>query len=207
MDQILPELFDNQAGSYDSRNASYCEKVWNSVLPILPEVKGRWVLDAGCGTGMITERLADDVGSWGQIVGVDISPKMLEKATSRLADRRNITLLRAEMNKVPERDRSFDVVVCINVLRHVEDLDPALREWRRLLKPDGELLVVDWDGSSFPVRLAHHILKIADCSHKKVRSSEEVVSALQNHGFSIIEAKKCSVSALHPIWIVKAKKN
>lgn len=203
----MSDLFDKQAKGYDRANAVYCEKVWNAVLPMLPEVQGRWVLDAGCGTGLCTQRLADDVGSWGQVVGVDISSKMLELAKVRLADQRNITLFQSSMFQVESHDRSFDVIVCLNVLRHIDDLGPVLREWRRLTKTDGEILVVDVDGGSLPVKSGFNVWKLFDASLKRVRSCEEVSAALQNHGFSIISSNKAAISLFFPVWIIRAKKN
>lgn len=207
MEQVLSAVFDKDSASYDRQNSRHCEACWNAARSLLPEVQGRWVLDAGCGTGLITERLADDIGSWGQVVGIDISPKMLEKARLRLADRRNITLAQASLDEVQSRDRSFDVVVCVNVLRHVDDLSPVLREWRRVLKPDGEVVLLDWDASSIWWKVAHHILKYTDQSYKKARSSDEVSNALQNHGFVVLEVKKASISPWRQVWVIKAKKS
>lgn len=206
MEQLVSSLYDWCAPRYDKFFSGYAEHCWNELMAVLPETQGRWVLDAGCGTGLITERVADGVGNWGQVVGVDLSEKMIEAARKRFIDRRNIVLQKGSVSQVQSRDRSFDLVVCCNVISHLSDLAPVLREWRRLLKQDGEVALLDWDQRSFKVRLANRLVQLKIPS-QHARSSDEVILALQNHGFVISQTKNVNISPFWPVWIIVAKKN
>jgi len=207
MDPDVSKAYSKLAPSYDSTWGWFCESAWTAALPLLPDLAGKWVLDAGCGTGLITDRLSNEVGNWGQVVAVDACQEMLDKAQCRVSDRRNVTLHRAPITAVPARDRSFDLVVCTSVLHMVPDIGPALREWRRVLNTCGEVVILDMDGSFWPISLAHNVWRYRKSTYRRAWRAEEVESALKNHGFSIIDSRKAQLSRFWRIWLVRARKD
>jgi SAM-dependent methyltransferase len=98
----------------------------------LPLASGRDVLEVGCGTGLILERLAR-VASHAE--GIDLSPGMLEKARAR-----GLTVKEASATALPYPDACFDLVVSFKVLAHVPDLATALAEMARVCRPGGRIL-------------------------------------------------------------------
>jgi SAM-dependent methyltransferase len=99
-------------------------------------------LDLGCGTGRMTIELAD---AWPEVVAVDVSPAMLERARERLAGRANTRFQLIDGVRLDGiADGSIATAVCFGVLQHVPDRATArslLRETARVLHPDGEALV------------------------------------------------------------------
>jgi SAM-dependent methyltransferase len=98
----------------------------------LPLATGRDVLEVGCGTGLILERLARAAR---RAEGIDLSPGMLEKARAR-----GLTVREASATALPYADAEFDLVVSFKVLAHVPDLALALREMARVCRPGGRVL-------------------------------------------------------------------
>jgi SAM-dependent methyltransferase len=94
-------------------------------------------LDAACGTGRYAEHLA---GAGHQVVGVDSSPEMLDKARERVpaAD-----FLLGDLHRLPLGDNEVNVVVCALALTHLPSLEPAFAEFARVLRPGGHLLISD----------------------------------------------------------------
>lgn len=91
------------------------------------------ILDAGCGTGLLTKRLSQ----FGKVVAIDIHPQAI-----RFSKERGINVRKASVNKLPFKDSSFDLIVCIDVLYHREvDDQKALQEFYRILKPSGLLVL------------------------------------------------------------------
>jgi SAM-dependent methyltransferase len=88
------------------------------------------VLDAGCGDGALAVAAAGPL----RVIGLDAAVPMLEAA------RRHGTVMRADITGLPVADASVDAVVVVNVLYHLERPEIALREARRVLKPDGLLV-------------------------------------------------------------------
>ncbi len=108
----------------------------DAVLRALPRGAHR-VLDVGCGTGLLTDRIRRRVrGS--RVVGCDFSAGMLRRASRR---RPGPAWVRGNAQQLPFADASFDAVVCTQALHWVPDQVAALAEFRRVLEPGGRLLV------------------------------------------------------------------
>jgi SAM-dependent methyltransferase len=107
------------------------------------------VLDCGCGPGGVTLGLTEAVAP-GDVVGVDIEPSQVQ-AASALARERHVENVRFEVGsiyKLPFPDSSFDAAYAQSVLLHLREPLAALKEMRRVLKPDGVVGIVDADGGS-----------------------------------------------------------
>jgi ubiquinone/menaquinone biosynthesis C-methylase UbiE len=98
----------------------------------LPLAAQRDVLEVGCGTGLILERLARVAR---RAEGIDLSPGMLEKARAR-----GLAVQQASATALPYPDASFDLVVSFKVLAHVPDIAAALGEMARVCRPGGCVL-------------------------------------------------------------------
>jgi ubiquinone/menaquinone biosynthesis C-methylase UbiE len=90
------------------------------------------LLEVGCGTGLILQRLAKIAR---RAEGIDLSPGMLEKARAR-----NLSVRQGSATDLPFPDASFDVTCSFKVLAHVEDIEKALSEMIRVTRPTGVVL-------------------------------------------------------------------
>ncbi len=93
------------------------------------------ILEVGCGTGVMAERIAALPGV--RLVAVDFSPRFVEMTAARGVDARQ-----ADIQYLPFEDDSFDVVFAGWMPYHVPDLDRGLAEIRRVLRPGGTLVAV-----------------------------------------------------------------
>lgn len=98
------------------------------------------VADLGCGTGPALAELAP-VAS--RVIGVDREPLMVEAARARTRHMSNVTVLLGDLDDLPIEDHSLDAAICLLVLHHIGDLIPVFREAARVLKEDGQLVIVD----------------------------------------------------------------
>jgi SAM-dependent methyltransferase len=136
--------------SYDSIADDYAANVDNApynalyerpaMLSLLPDVRDARILDAGCGSGWYAERLL----SRGAVVeAIDASPSMVEFARRRLSASHapgRLTIRVADLgSELPFGDWMFDGVLTPLVLHYMRDWRPALREFRRVLRPEGWL--------------------------------------------------------------------
>lgn len=93
------------------------------------------VLDAGCGLGAYFPALRNRIPA-GMLLGVDL---VLAEAGRRFP---GVALICGDVQALPFRDSSVDVIVCAHMLYHVPDIPAALREFRRILRPGGHLLAI-----------------------------------------------------------------
>ena len=121
-------------------NQKLCETV--GVKP------GERLLEVGSGTGIICRMLAPHLQPGGQIVGVDISTEMTTEAKKyALADGidNGIIFETCTAESLPYTDSSFDGAIAARLLLHAADPDIVMREMKRVVKPGGRVVVMDWD--------------------------------------------------------------
>jgi arsenite methyltransferase len=109
---------------------------------------GERVLDVGCGPGFYCAELLEEVGPDGSVVGLDGSPAMLPLAARRCEGHTNVEFREADATSLPVEDESFDAALCVQVLEYVEDVEAALAEMYRALRPGGRVVVWDVDWST-----------------------------------------------------------
>lgn len=100
---------------------------------------GMEVIDVACGTGAVTRAIVEILAGRGRVVGIDPSEGMLAEARQQVSA--DFRIGRAE--QLPVEDASFDFLSMGFALRHVADLGTAFREYRRVLKPGGRLLILE----------------------------------------------------------------
>lgn len=127
-------------------------RLWADFLDRAPHVTGARVLEVGCGTGIITAKIAALPGV-AEAVGVDPSPGFVERARQRVPGSRFEV---ADGRALPFDDACFDGVVFATTLCHVPEPERALAEARRVLRPGGYLLVYDGDYATATVATGPH---------------------------------------------------
>ena len=162
------EFFSSSAGQWDRvRDEMFGDRFHLSALAGLAEPE--WVVgDLGCGTGQVTAALAPFVS---HVIAVDGSAAMLQAARKRLQGTGNVDLRRGELEALPIDDAKLDIATLMLVLHHVPDLNKALGDVARVLKPGGRLLVVDMlphDRENYRQQMGHVWLGFSDDHLRRV---------------------------------------
>ena len=137
--------FDEQAPIYDEgMQGDHARALYPCIIEEARRAMGGIpvpsVLDVGCGTGMLSERLLGAFPSC-RLTGVDLSPAMVERARARLAGRAEVR--EADAERLPFHDGAFDLVVCNDSFHHYPDPDRAAFQMWRLLRKGGALVLGD----------------------------------------------------------------
>lgn len=120
---------------------------------------GEAVISIGCGPGFEPAELAHVVGETGRVIGIDVSEAMLSFAEGYCAEYPQVTLEQGDAIDLPVDDGRFDAAVAVQVFEYIEDVDRAVSELNRALRPGGRAAVysTDWDSvvwySSDPARM------------------------------------------------------
>lgn len=117
-------------------------------LRALNPQKGENVLDVGSGPGFLAAEIAEVTGSAGSVHGIDVSQPMVDLARDHCAQIPWVTFNHADATHLPFSDNSFDAAISTQVLEYVADVDAALAEIYRVLRPTGRIVVVDTDWDS-----------------------------------------------------------
>lgn len=150
-------VFDSVVDRYDLMNdlmSAGAHRLWKRFAIELSGLRpGGQALDVAGGTADIAAGLARQVGEQGRVVVADINARMLQRGRDRLIEQGLLSQLQyvqANAEHLPFADRSFDCVTIGFGLRNVTDKAAALRAMHRVLRPGGQLLVLEFSHPSAP---------------------------------------------------------
>ncbi len=155
------------------------------------DLTGR-ILETGCGTGMYSKTIAEKAK---HLTSCDYSEEMLTVASRNLSDLPNTTTTKEDCMNLSFSDNTFDSVILINILHIIQDPETTLKEAKRVLKPEGRLIIISFTtyGMSFinKIKMIYRYLKTygkppASSRTLTLISAENLI---KNQGFNIISSK------------------
>jgi len=153
-------VFDSVAGKYDVMNdlmSVGMHRLWKRfAVDLIPIRPGQRVLDLAGGTGDMARLYAAKVGASGVVVHTDINHAMLSEGRDKLIDR-GLALPTVQCNAeaLPFADRAFDIVSIAFGLRNVTRKEHALAQMRRVLRPGGAALILEFSRVAAPLAPAY----------------------------------------------------
>lgn len=205
----VTEVFESVAGNYDVMNdvmSFGMHRLWKRHFVNIANIRSHHqILDIAAGTGDITALMVPKLGDQGKVVMCDPNGVMLEEGRQRLVDRgllKKIHYVQARAEHLPYQENYFERITLAFGLRNFTDKDQALKEMFGLLKPGGQLLILEfskpdkwlqplYDAYSFKLlpRMGEMIAKDADSyqylaeSIRKHPDQETLQSMIENAGF------------------------
>ncbi len=157
--------YDLTAHLYDMRYAEEQKAKFKAALEELKANNYGFVLDAGCGTGLLFNHVAKNSKT---LVGIDVSRKILDQAKIRAKKFSNVNLILADVDNMPLKNDAFNHVFGFTVIQNVPEAVKTLREIKRVAKRNAMIVVTGL---------------------KKVFVKEDFVGMLVNVGLSIVALK------------------
>jgi len=173
-DAVVRDSFSRQTELFTGEKALFARYSAATDLWFGPVGPDMIVLDVACGAAHTAEQAAPHVR---QVVGVDMTPALLETGAQRLREKGidNVLLLEGDASALDFLDASFDVVFCRAALHHMPHPEKAIAEMARVCKPGGRVVVNDMIAVSAHVRDAFDALhKVIDPSHVRVYLADEL---------------------------------
>src|SRR5215471_16928995 len=104
------------------------------------QIRGKRVLDFGCGTGPLSLLCARNGAQ--SVIGIDLSSDRIEHAKAAINGNSNLSfVLEENTSRISLPDSSIEVILCFDVMEHVIDYEAIMREWARVLAPGGSVLI------------------------------------------------------------------
>ncbi len=145
MEQVRRD-FEAVASKWDSNptRLKIAQDVGDAILSMVQLTPQMDVLDYGCGTGLIAIRLQPQVRS---VCGADSSPAMIAVLQDKIATLKpgNVSTQRVDFERGAHAVGQYDLIVSSMVTHHIPDTAALLREWKRLLRPRGQIAFADLD--------------------------------------------------------------
>src|SRR5262249_40262027 len=132
-------------------------------------------LDVGCGTGAAVREAAAVAE---HAVGVDLSPRMIERAKVLAADLPRAEFSVGDSEHLPFPDECFTALLCTSSFHHYPEPQRALAEMGRVLAPGGRLALADGIADRVTARAADRLLRLLDSTHVRLYRTEELLAML-----------------------------
>jgi ubiquinone/menaquinone biosynthesis C-methylase UbiE len=195
------------APRYDRLWARYSDVTLSRALALISQhaKAPERILDVACGTGLFAERLlARFPGA--RVVGVDLSPDMLERARARFNGDERVRWIRSSAERLPVESETFDVVACNNAFHLIPDQPAALAEFHRALKPGGTLLIIDWDRHAPSIKLVNLNYTVFGRHPRHIMNAEEIAATIGGARFNVEDTERFAATWFWRVAAIVARK-
>ena len=140
------ETYNAAADFFDHPSNTFWERYGRNTIRHLQLPPGARVLDVCCGSGASALPAAEVVGPTGSVTGVDLAENLLQLARAKATQRglTNAEFQTGDLTNLQFADGAFDAVVCVFGIFFVPDMEAALGELRRVLRPGGRMAITTW---------------------------------------------------------------
>lgn len=179
-DAVVRSSFEKQTSIFGGEHSPFARRPHSPLAWLEPLEPDMIVLDVACGAGHVAEQLAPHVR---QVVGVDLTPALLELGAERLREAgiTNVLLQEGNAAELPFLDASFDLVVCRGAMHHFLHPEQPIAEMARVCRPDGRVVVSDMVATSAEARERFdQVHRNLDPSHARTLLEAELADLLRS---------------------------
>jgi ubiquinone/menaquinone biosynthesis C-methylase UbiE len=191
------------ADQYDDRWSFYINATLQATLSHLNIPPGDRLLDLGCGTGTLLEKL-QKVSPEAELFGIDPTAEMLNVARQKLPA--SIDLKVGNATNIPFPSDSFDILVSTSAFHYFRHPEQAIGEMKRVLKSGGRLIITDWCYDYWSCRILDFWLRVSNRAHFRTYKSSELQLMLQNVEFEAIVVERYKIDWLWGMMTATATK-
>lgn len=181
------------AAQYDRRWSFYVNATVQKTINCLDINSHERILDLGCGTGTLIQRLLH-LAPETEVVGLDPSVEMLNVARQKLPE--SVELRVGSADNIPFPNESFDWVISTNAFHYFRSPSQAIQEAKRILKPNGHLVITDWCDDYLTCRICDAFLRLVNRAHFRTYGVSECQKMLQNEGLAQVSVEKYKIDWL-----------
>jgi len=145
--RVVAGVFSRAAPTYDRVGPRFFSHFGHRLVELAQIPKGARVLDVATGKGAVLFPAADAVGPLGHVTGVDLSQAMVDEIAEEISRQKlmNVEVRQMDAEYLQFPDASFDCILCGFAIFFFPQLDRAISEMRRVLRPNGRIAITTWD--------------------------------------------------------------
>jgi len=201
---IVQQQYSQMAQRYDRRWRHYTHPTLRFLLDWADLQPHEQVLDVGCGTGELEWLHLQDQPQ--QVMcGIDLAEAMVTVARHKCRAFPQVSFQSGTAEALPYGDRSFDVIVSASAFHYFPDPLAALAAMKRVLKPEGRLVILDWCRDFFWCRLCDLWLQWRDPAHQQCYTQQDLHQYLRQAGFQVMTAQRQRFGPFWGLMIVTAQ--
>lgn len=156
------------------------------------------VLEIGCGQG-VGARIIYDLFSPQEYVGIDLDPKMIERARKKQHGLKNARFLQGDAANLPLIDGTFDLAIDFGIIHHIPNWREALSELHRILKANGEIFFEELPVETWECGIGKPLKRLLEHPYEEMFRQHEFVGELESLGFEV-ETYEDSLFSFYYFW-------
>ncbi|MBD2106313.1 class I SAM-dependent methyltransferase [Nodosilinea sp. FACHB-13] len=188
---------------YDRRWSFYVDATVQETMHRLELNSHERILDLGCGTGTLIQCLLR-LNPETEIIGLDPSAEMLNVARQKLP--KSVELRIGSADNIPFPNESFDLVISTNAFHYFRHPYQAIQEVKRVLGPNGHLVITDWCDDYLTCRICDIFLRLFNRAHFRTYGTSECQRMLQDEGLAKVSIEKYKIDWLWGMMTATAVK-
>jgi len=190
--QLNVANWDRWAESFDGGGwvHRYLRDCQSKVISLLDVKEDIHFLDVGCGTGWAIREAATLFNNKGLFYGIDLSPKMIEKAKENFSGKENFHFIKANAESIPLDGDFFDIIICTNSFHHYLHPDRVMNEFYRLLRKGGKVYVMDATTDVWYAKIVDLAYRLFEAEHVRHHNTKEYQQLYHDAGLRHIVSKK-----------------
>lgn len=199
----VQEEYEKLASFYDRRWAFYINATVQATLKRITIRDQASVLDLGCGTGVLLQRLTKQYPT-AKLSGLDTSAAMLAIAQQKRLD--SVQLQTGAADQLPFPEHHFDLVISTSAFHYFQNPEKAFQEIRRVLKPQGQLTLTDWCRDYLSINCLDRWLHWVDDAHVRAYTIDELQKMLTDGGFDATSIDRYRINWFWGLMTLQATK-
>lgn len=178
------KTFNFLSSNYDKSLSGYNpRKNYKKIIEKLDIKKDYTILDVGCGTGEILNKIASyDTNV--KLFGLDISPCMIKMAKKNKL--KKINYICGDSEKIPFKDNTFDILITSESFHHYPNPQKVIKEFKRVLKHNGELILCDMYRPIIIRNIMNIAFKFTNTGDVKIYNKKEIIKLLNDNNYQNI---------------------
>ena len=201
------KYYEKSADSYDKKWKSYTQNTLNRLIKLLPaSLEEKKILDFGCGTGELIQKILILYPGTEQIVGFDPVEEMLRQAQKKMKQLPDSQQKKVVLQNHQDYTTKFDLVVSSSVLHYLPHPEEALLHLKSLLKEGGTLVLLDYTKNSFVVKYFRWIVRLIDPLHQRAYYPQQIRELVEEAGFLPEREETFRISFLWEGYVIRASK-
>lgn len=191
MSESTVNAYNRQAKEYESKWKKYLEHTHDGFLHRIKTDADDRILDVSGGTGLLARQLIDRGYAFDHLVVNDPSDEMLAVARDRLSDHPNISFANKKAEELPYDENHFDRIFCLNSFHFYINQQHVLNRFHRIIKPGGNLYLLDWNRSGF-FTFVNRMIQWSSNEFIDTRSLAELRRMIRKSGFTLQNSESWS---------------
>jgi ubiquinone/menaquinone biosynthesis C-methylase UbiE len=200
---VIQQQYNHMAEDYDRRWQHYTHPTLRFLLDWVDLRPEEQVLDVGCGTGEL-ERFQLQTYPQQVIHGIDVAEAMIAVARQKCAPWPQVCFQVGRAEALPYADQTFDVVLSASAFHYFPDPVAALVAMKRVLKPGGRIVILDWCRDFLWCQICDLWLKWRDPAHHNCYTQRELEAFFQQAGLQVNAAQRQRFGFFWGLMVVSA---